>query len=275
MSTHSEPGPYHVAARYYRARPPYSAELRSALATRLGWDGSGRLLDVGCGPGVVALALAPSFAEVIGLDPEQSMLAEARKSAEREGGTSPKWVKGRAEDIPSLSLGTFQAVTLAQSFHWTDQEAVVDVIYETLDPGGAMLLIHHEAPVQEGHDTMRRGQRHPAIPHDVIDAVLVRYLGWGRPKSDPNREPYVDLLARTAFGRPERLVLPGRADLVRNIDDVIDNYLSTSFAAPQLFGDRLQEFRDELGAILARHTDTGHFWEWPGDTEVLIAVKTG
>jgi hypothetical protein len=68
-------------------------------------------------------------------------------------------------------------------------------------------------------------------------------------------------------------VLPGRADLVRSVEDVIDNYLSTSFAAPDLFGDRLQEFRSELTGILAQHTDTGYFWEWPGDTEVLVAVK--
>ena len=201
------------------------------------------------------------------------MLAEARTSTGPGSGTSLRWVKGRAEDIPVLAPGTFQAVTLAQSFHWTDKDAVANIVYECLEPGGAMLLIHHVAPVYESPEKLPPGPPHPTIPHDVVNAVLVRYLGRGKPPSDPGREPYADLLARTPFGPPERLVLPGRADLIRSIDDVIDNYLSTSFAAPDLFGDRLTDFRAELAAALAPHTKTGFFWEWPGDTEVLIAVK--
>ena len=266
-------GPYQLAARYYRARPPYSVELGTALAARLGWDGSGRLLDVGCGPGVVALSLAPSFAEVIGLDPEESMLAEARVRPEPAPAASLRWVRGRAEDIPALALGGFQAVTFGQSFHWTDREAVAAIVYESLEPGGAMLLIDHEEAGRESPPKLVSGPPHPAIPHELVNSVIVRYLGRGKPPYDPNLEPYADLLARTRFGPPERLLLPGRSDLIRTVDDVIDNYLSMSFAAPQLFGERLEEFRADLAAILARHTDTGRFWEWPGDTEVLIARK--
>jgi hypothetical protein len=59
----------------------------------------------------------------------------------------------------------------------------------------------------------------------------------------------------------------------QQIDQVIDNYLSTSFAAPELFGTELDEFRAELTEELRAHTDKGFFWEWPGDTEVLIARK--
>jgi hypothetical protein len=114
---------------------------------------------------------------------------------------------------------------------------------------------------------------YPLVPHQVIDRVLVRWIGHGKPPPDPNREPYSDLLARSGFGIVERLILPGRRDLVRSVDQVIDSYLSTSFAAPELFGDRLVEFRAELSAELVRRTDSGFFWEWPGDTEVLIARK--
>jgi len=78
-STDGAPGakrrPYREAAHYYKARPPYSAALRPALAEKLGWTGAGRLLDIGCGPGIVALELAPSFSQVIGLDPEETARA--------------------------------------------------------------------------------------------------------------------------------------------------------------------------------------------------------
>jgi hypothetical protein len=171
---------------------------------------------------------------------------------------------------------------LAQAFHWTDKDAVAEIVYDRLETGGSMLLIHHEAPsfgpgdpssigTAAASDT--HGSHHPRIPHHVIDGVLVRYLGRGKAPPDPNREPYRDVLARTRFGPPDRVVLPGRADLIRTVDDVVDSYLSTSFAAPDLFGDRLEEFRTDLVTTLAEHTDTGLFWEWPGDTEVPIAVK--
>jgi SAM-dependent methyltransferase len=281
--TGTERRPYREAARYYKARPPYSAELRPALARKLGWDGTGRLLDIGCGPGVVALELAPSFSQVVGVDPEESMLMEARGATPASAMDKVCWVQARAENIPALNLGRFQAVTLAQSFHWTDRDSVAEIVYDLLVPSGSMLLIHHEAPsfgpglpskMGIGEPSgAAQGTAHPPVPHEVIEQVLVGWLGRGKPPPDPNREPYHDLLARTRFGPPERLLLPGRADLIRTVDEVIDNYLSTSFAAPDLFGDHLPQFRSALANELRRHTDTGCFWEWPGDTEVLIAIK--
>lgn len=137
--------PYREAARYYRARPPYSSELRPTLSRLLGWDGTGRLLDIGCGPGVVALELAPSFAGVVGLDPEEEMLAEAERLTPPSQRDKVRWIHGRAEDLPDLRLGHFNAVTLAQSFHRTDRAAIAEIVYESLVPDGAMALIHHEA----------------------------------------------------------------------------------------------------------------------------------
>ena len=270
--------PYQTAARYYHARPPYSSDLLPVLSAMLGWNGTGRLLDVGCGPGIVAFQLGDGFRVVIGLDPEPTMLEEATRLSASSG--NPKtfqWVLGRAEDIPSLGLGSFQSVTLAQSFHWTTKAPVAEIIYDALDDDGTMLLIHHNtlafAPGEPSTLSVTAPPPHPPIPHEVIDQVLVRWLGHGKPAQDPNREPYIDLLARTRFRGAERLILPGRRDLVRSIDQVIDNYLSTSFAAPELFGPELDKFRADLTEELKPHTHTGFFWEWPGDTAVLIARK--
>lgn len=38
-----------------------------------------KLLDVGCGPGNATRDLAPSFCEVVGVDPSEAMIATARK----------------------------------------------------------------------------------------------------------------------------------------------------------------------------------------------------
>ena len=108
---------YQGAASHYWARPPYAAGLTDALSETLVLDGTGRLLDAGCGPGVLALLLADRFEEVIGLDPDPGMLAEAARNARERGITNARWVQARAEDVGSLGLGPFRLVTFGQSFH--------------------------------------------------------------------------------------------------------------------------------------------------------------
>jgi 2-polyprenyl-3-methyl-5-hydroxy-6-metoxy-1,4-benzoquinol methylase len=66
------------AAPYYqRGRLPYAPGLVETLAEALRLDGRGRLLDVGCGPGTLALSLAHLFSEIVGVGPDSGMLAEA------------------------------------------------------------------------------------------------------------------------------------------------------------------------------------------------------
>jgi cyclopropane fatty-acyl-phospholipid synthase-like methyltransferase len=68
-----------TAAYYVRGRPPYAQTLAATLAAELGLDGGDRLLDVGCGPGILTIELADCFTHVIGLDPDAEMLAEGAR----------------------------------------------------------------------------------------------------------------------------------------------------------------------------------------------------
>src|SRR5829696_3916803 len=112
---------YAGSARHYRrGRPPYSPDLEATLVRELGLDGRGRLLDVGCGPGMLTLRLAPLFEEAIGLDPDADMLAEGRKAAEADRNLKIRWVDARAEDLPDAAPGRYRLVAFGQSFHWTD-----------------------------------------------------------------------------------------------------------------------------------------------------------
>jgi hypothetical protein len=54
---------------------------------------------------------------------------------------------------------------------------------------------------------------------------------------------------------------------------VISGYLSMSYAAPHRFGDRLGNFVEAMRALLGDRTTTGQFWDWPGDTAIIIAMK--
>ena len=64
---------------------------------RCGLAPGARLLDVGCGPGIVALTLADLFADVVGVDADAEMLAEAQRRADALGVTNATWVPRHAE----------------------------------------------------------------------------------------------------------------------------------------------------------------------------------
>src|SRR5262245_12689215 len=120
------------APYYDRGRPPYAPGLADALRDALGLDGRGRLLDVGCGPGKVALLVAHLFEEVVGLDPDRGMLAEAARLAAARGVTNARWVLERAESLPA-GLGAFRVATFAASFHWMDRPKVALAVRSMLE----------------------------------------------------------------------------------------------------------------------------------------------
>jgi SAM-dependent methyltransferase len=256
-----------------RGRPPYSRDLVSILRAELGLDGSGRLLDVGCGPGVLAVELAGEFEDVIGIDPDAAMLDEAGRHAAARGVSNVRWANVRAEEIGTLDLDHVRTATFGQSFHWTERESVAEMVYELLAPGGSMVIVSHDINVRQPPSPPAA----PLIPHAEIHALIAKYLGpvrrYGSGLIDLPDDSIEDAVARTRFGRPRRVDAPGRRDLIRNADEVVSNFLSMSFAAPPLFGDRLESFVADLHAILAATSPGGLFWDWPGDTAILIASK--
>jgi SAM-dependent methyltransferase len=270
-----DPSIYRGSARYYaRGRPAYSPALRETLVAEVGLDGSGRLLDVGCGPGILTVELAPFFSLTIGLDPDAEMLAEGRKRAAEAGVESIQWVRALAEDLSALDLGRFRLVTFGQSFQWTDRESVAEAVYDLLEPGGALALIVHTTEGRPPPD----GPGHPPIPHDAIRALTERYLGprtrAGQGSAWQHPDRFEDALTRTRFGFPRTVICEGRPDIIQDVDGVVAKYFSMSFAAPHLFGDEVARFEADLRAELAARSPTGLFWDWPGDTAILLARKS-
>ncbi len=89
-----DPTLYAGAARHYTTgRVAYPAGVVDVLVTALDLDGTGRLLDVGCGPGSLTLLLAPHFAEAIGVDADADMLGEAARLAEEARIGNVRWMQ--------------------------------------------------------------------------------------------------------------------------------------------------------------------------------------
>ena len=269
-----DPTIYQGAAPHYRVgRPAYSPQLEAVLTEELGLDGSGRLLDAGCGPGILTVRLAHLFEEAVGLDPDPAMLAVGRRVAQERGITNIRWVQALAEELPAAAPGPYRLATFGQSFHWTDEARVAETVYDLLEPGGALALIVHAV---EGRPAPP-GPGPPPIPHDEIKALVESYLGStrrvGQGIAPVRTHRFEDVLVRTRFGAPDAIFAPGIPDLVRDSESVLSGYFSFATSAPHLFGEHVEDFASEVRALLASRSPENVFWDWPGDTEVILARK--
>ncbi len=249
------------ASGYYRdGRPPYAPGWVDVCVDVLELDGLGRLADLGCGPGTVGLALADRFAEVVGLDPDDGMIAEAARRAEAEGMAGrTRWIQARAEDWPA-GLGTFTVAAFGRSFHWMDRDRVAATVRDALAPGGAVMII--AAPHDEVAGT--EGLEHPVPPYAEIQALVERYLGPERlagrgtlPHGTPGHEGAV--FEKAGFTEGERHIIAGGQPLERTADQVVAEVYSMSHSTPHLFGPRRAAFEADLRALLAALSPTGLF----------------
>jgi SAM-dependent methyltransferase len=247
------------AQHYARGRVAYPQALADLLAAELGLDGSGRLLDVGCGPGSLTLLLAPLVAEATGIDADPDMIAEAERLAVRAGVRNVRWQVLRAENLPA-GLGPFRLVTFAQSFHWMDRGRVAAAAHGMLEVGGTCVHVH--ATTHQGVETSRP-LPHPGPPRAAIADLVRRYLGPERragqgvlPAGTPGGEDEVYRAA--GFTGPRRLELPGVV-VERTADQVVAAVLSLAGSAPHLFGPRLAAFEADLRRLLHDTSPTGVF----------------
>jgi SAM-dependent methyltransferase len=251
-------------AQYYRqGRTPYAEGLADAMADALPLDGHGRLLDLGCGPGVIALQLAHLFDEVVGLDPDGDMLAEGARQAEMLDITNVRWLRMRAEEL-SASLGRFRIATLAASFHWMNRPKVARALRSVLEPGGAAVQI--DAPsyrTDSRSDPSASALPHSLPPDDAMTALRIRYLGpdiragSGIRNSSPGGEDAV--FGGAGFRPMRRIIVPDGRLLTRTIDDLVALTFSSSSTAPHLFGDRMDDFEKDLRRLLLDASPSGLF----------------
>jgi SAM-dependent methyltransferase len=258
-----DPSLYAGSAGYYAVgRVAYPAELAQKLVEALHLDGSGVLVDVGCGPGSLTLLLAPHVAEAIGVDADADMLAEASRLAVEGRVQNVVWRQLRGEDLPA-DLPRARVVTFAQSFHWMDRPRVAAAVRSMLVGDGA--LVHVGATTHEGIESDEE-LPHPRPPRQAVVQLVQRYLGpqlragqgHARPLGTPGDED--DIYRGAGFEGPQQLEVPGRV-VERTAEEVAASVYSLSSSAPHLFGDRLGAFDEELRKLLADASDDGRFSE--------------
>jgi SAM-dependent methyltransferase len=256
-----DPSLYSGSADYYAAgRMPYPSSVVWALRDTLGLDGTGRLLDVGSGPGTLTIPLAGFFAESVAVDADADMIAAGRSSAESLGLRSISWRALRAEELPA-DLGRFRVITFAQSFHWMDQPAVARTVAGMLAEGGS--VVHLGASTDKGTgETPRTSLHYPKPPWDEVNELVRDYLGTKkragqgvRPTESFGTER--EVFATAGFGAPQTVEVPHNFARIRTVNEIVAAVYSLSYSAPHLFGDRKDEFEAELRELLASRSALG------------------
>jgi ubiquinone/menaquinone biosynthesis C-methylase UbiE len=110
----------------------------SQLVDHAGVSAGERVLDIGCGTGIVARTAAQRVAEsgsVVGVDNSPGMLEVAR-SASAGVHSSIEWREGAAEDLP-VARNSFDAVLCQQAFQFfSDRQKALEEMQRVLSPGG-------------------------------------------------------------------------------------------------------------------------------------------
>ncbi len=248
----NDPDLFAGTADYYRDfRVPYPKVLIDSLTAELCLDGTGTLLDVGCGTGEVIEAIGGQFARVLGIDPDPGMLAQVSGRVQQPGFEHVKLRSMKAEDISSLGE-TYRMVTFGASFHWTHRISAARSVKEMLDPGGVIVLLGSNSPWtgQEKWQEIALGQ-------------LKSYLGEQRRAGGGHFE-------ESSLRHQEILEQAGYSD-VRTVDfDVphtwtLENFIgylySTSFASREVLGDRASAFESGLRKALLDYDSNGTYQE--------------
>lgn len=157
-----------IAARCYAlltGRGPWVESCR-ALAGQTGAPGARRLLDIGTGPGAVALEMEVVSPEamVVGLDASRRMLTEARRRRTRR---RVVWVCGDAGQLP-FRAGVFDGAAGHSVLYLTaDPAGVLREVGRVLRSGGRAGFVEPRADVRRAWCAGRTGLR-----------FLISMAGW-------------------------------------------------------------------------------------------------
>ena len=232
-----------AAAHYALGRVTYPPAFITDVAQAAGLTRADRVLDLGTGPGVLALAFAPHVGSIVGVDPEPEMRRVAAEAV-RAAGAAVEVRAGSAETL-GPELGRFRAVTMGRSFHWMDRVETLRRLDPLIEPGGCILLFNDELADVPENAALR-----------AFSQVVERYSADDRARMErkaPEWKNHRTVLQGSAFSRIETLVRQYRS--TTSVENLVHRALSMSATTAERLGERTGPLLAEIRAALAPFGD--------------------
>ncbi|WP_435332761.1 class I SAM-dependent methyltransferase [Haloarchaeobius sp. TZWWS8] len=250
---------------YYASyRPGYCDEAFDLLAERFELDDDARVLDLGCGAGQLTLPMARRAGDVVAMDPNDEMLANAKERIDGEALSNVEFVLGSDADLPAHTedLEPLRLTTMGRSFHWMDQERTLEILYELTEPDGGVAIMTDQEWLTKGTEPWQ------SAVYEVVDAYLDDLPERVDPAEVEYEVSWTDLLAEYGFTDVREDVF--RVEREWDAGSIVGYVFSLSFCSPRRFGDRKETFEADLRARL---DELGGPFTETARVEVLSGVK--
>jgi SAM-dependent methyltransferase len=209
------------------------------------------VVDVGCGTGAIAIALAEWGAQAIGIDPSAERVNQAQAEASASGvADRTHWHVGTGDDVPMMVRHSVRLVTFGKSLHRMNRDRVLAYCDHVVVPTGSVAVLTSrfaEKPewMAIGLPVLRKFQ------HEISHCLA--------PPPPVEDEDHAAALARSPF----RAIVSwsDSLTLVRDIDDVIGVYLGSEGLGASVLGPRQDEFEAQLKCRLLESRPDGMFVE--------------
>lgn len=254
--------PFLGTARYYsRYRPTYPASLYDFLIEEVFPPRRANILDLGCGPGTIALPLAERGVSVLAVDPEVEMLMEGlrldgERNQSRKSNPRIAWRLGRDTDVGDLAPFGLDGCIMGRSFHWMDRSRVLQHLDDVLANDAPIVVVSLFEPGDCAWAEVAR---------DKVQELL------GPFSPDAPAPTHEEIFAQSAFSATEHRTFEGDT-LDLSVEDIIALELSCSYASPARLGALYEEFITSLHAELAKLAPEGVFRQ-PYVCDVLVARR--
>lgn len=116
------------------------AEIHHLLLRTAGIGPEDDVLDVACGPGLVACAVAQVARHVTGIDLTPAMIEQAQLRQHTLGLSNLTWLVGDAQPLPFPTASFSRVITRYSLHHFTDPAGVFTEMVRVCQPGGRVTV---------------------------------------------------------------------------------------------------------------------------------------